>query len=687
MIILDGFISLDEAAKLENINYDSLKKAVQRNPNKFGLKTEQSEKGGKDRVYILISSLSSKAIRLYDANKTIEKQNLREVSSENKFTWYMNVDLNMYIEANKTQYYEAVELKKKIEDYFNITVKDKTEYTEEYASKLGMSGRNFRRKVDAYIEGAAWALQKHEEDGQNYDYFKVLALCRAPNKLKGDHISLTDEMKVEIQNIWFNPMFAANRRTITKLYKKILEIGEKKDWLLIPSYITVTRYVKQLNEKYSNERFLAEFGDREFKRKKMIKVRRDTSLLQVMELVQGDAHTFDCWVKITRQNGTVTAIKPYLVALIDTRSRCLVGWAICEVPNNQVIKKCLMHMMYKKENSPIEGVPRILLIDNGKDWTAKTLTGRPRTERITLDGEIRGFYKSIGIQDDMRALPYQAWTKGQIERFFRTVCNDFTSSFDSYTGTLTGSLTIGKVKKDIKGMLTEEKLLDMEGFAKLFNKWLNEDYHLRKHRGLKEQGEESPTPYDVFMSADKYEKAAPPIEYARLLLLESVERHVTATGFSLFTNNYHHELLGPFIDKKVIVRYSMEDLNIVQVYSCDGVKICEAKANQWLNPLAGAEDEFLKQHIMSQNRQKKNVKKTLEYLQTPYEERLKKKQTVILPELSGEPQKVVSMPNDKLYTEELKSKNKKKEKGKNNYLMEQGKKALEDINLKAEGYR
>jgi len=45
------------------------------------------------------------------------------------------------------------------------------------------------------------------------------------------------------------------------------------------------------------------------------------------------------------------------------------------------------------------------------------------------------------------------------------------------------------------------------------------------------------------------------------------------------------------------------------------------------------------------------------------------------------------MPNDKLYTEEIKSKNKKKEKCKNNYLMEQGKKALEDINLKAEGYR
>lgn len=42
----------------------------------------------------------------------------------------------------------------------------------------------------------------------------------------------------------------------------------------------------------------------------------------------------------------------------------------------------------------------------------KKVGGKPKT---------MGFYKSIGIKDDHRALPYEPWSKGQIERFFRTV--------------------------------------------------------------------------------------------------------------------------------------------------------------------------------------------------------------------------------------------------------------------------
>ena len=43
--------------------------------------------------------------------------------------------------------------------------------------------------------------------------------------------------------------------------------------------------------------------------------------LQVMEIVQGDEHTFDCWVAYKNPNGKISAIKPKLVAWIDTQEQ------------------------------------------------------------------------------------------------------------------------------------------------------------------------------------------------------------------------------------------------------------------------------------------------------------------------------------------------------------------------------
>lgn len=127
---------------------------------------------------------------------------------------------------------------------------------------------------------------------------------------------------------------------------------------------------------------------------------------------------------------------------------------MCKDANSDILKQSLLKMIYSEPG----GVPEYLYIDNGKDYTAKTMTGRDRNDRsgMNFDNETMGFYKSIGIKDDHRALPYEPWSKGQIERFFRTVCNKFTRWMKSYTGTLTGSKTSDKVDKDIKRMLVSD---------------------------------------------------------------------------------------------------------------------------------------------------------------------------------------------------------------------------------------
>lgn len=223
---------------------------------------------------------------------------------------------------------------------------------------------------------------------------------------------------------------------------------------------------KQEFEGMRNAWFLASRGTREYKNKVMVKGSRDTKGLQVMQIVMGDEHTFDCWVSYKQPNGKVIAIKPHLAAWVDMRSRVIMGDVMCKDANSDILKQSLLKMIYSEPG----GVPEYLYIDNGKDYTAKTMTGRDRNDRsgMNFDNETMGFYKSIGIKDDHRALPYEPWSKGQIERFFRTVCNKFTRWMKSYTGTLTGSKTSDKVDKDIKRMLERGELLTLEEF---YEKW------------------------------------------------------------------------------------------------------------------------------------------------------------------------------------------------------------------------
>ncbi len=252
---------------------------------------------------------------------------------------------------------------------------------------------------------------------------------------------------------------------------------------------------------------------------------------KVMQVVMGDEHTFDCWVAYTHPNGKVTAIKPHLAAWVDIKSRMIIGDVMCKDANSDILKESLLKMLYHDAGS----VPQYIYIDNGKDYTAKSMTGYDRNDRqrLEFDDATRGFYKSIGIEDYHRALPYYAWTKGQIERFFGTVCNQFTKWFSSYTGTLTGSRTFAKVEKDIDGMLERGELLTMEEFYEEWTKWLHDVYMVKQSGALKKQGEEYKTPLSCFENAEKYFKAVPPKSYATILMMKSERRFVRNVGVKL----------------------------------------------------------------------------------------------------------------------------------------------------------
>lgn len=666
----DVFIGLEEAAAFEGIKYNTLIQRMKRNPQQFKTKTQPREGGGKDQVMISVASLSAKGRKAWKAAQKVDGRDVIIDKRTDAAPWYVGADLNHFIEGDggkrKKAYYEAVELAARIQDFIDYDGPDRTAYAERYALGLGVSLPTLYRYVDNVLKANAWALKLEREDGQNRDYFRALALCRKPRE-KATFPSLTDEQRAVIENIWFDRRFAANLGTLEMLYERFEEIAQGRGWEDYPSIKTVARYVKHLMDSRgaASARYLAANGSREWKNKMMLKGRRDATSLKVMEYVVGDEHTFDLWVQWVAPNGKVKAVRPKLVAWMDMKSRAIIGDVACIDANSQTLKESLVKMLYTTPG----GVPHILHVDNGKDYTAQTMTGQSRKKRnieFEFDAETVGFYQSIGIEEVGRSLPYQPWDK-PIERLFSTVCSKFSKWFESYVGTLTGSKTYAKRQKDVAAMLERGELLTMEEFFEIWTRWKNEKYHTRKHGGLKEAGEKWLTPIEMFENGPRYEKAAPPREYAAMLLMKADTARVYNFGIKKFGTTYTDYELSHYIGKTVGIKWDIDDVTKLYVFDEEGRKICEAVSPELLAFGPHCSQALLERHLRDQKRQEREMREILDSMTRPYELRGEEggrpSDAVGMIDLTikaDRPSKLISLPLDKEYRAEATSRAKKK---------------------------
>lgn len=690
-----AYVTLAEAAELECVQYNTMVKRLSRKQDDFEIKTEKSETGGRDVVLVAVSSLSKQA-----RNAWKEREKLKSITEgaaegeaagqETEVPWYVDMDVDWYIENYKERYYKAVELGNVVRKFLQYDKKDKTRYAEELAREhLGKGQRTFYRYVDAYLEASAWADKLQKETGAGYEFLKVLCLCRKP-KETGLFPSIKPEVRQAIKNIWFNEDFARNQGTREMLYEKLAAIANINKWEKIPSYQTVVRYINYLmqDEGMRNAWYLAARGEREYKNKVMVKGERNTKDLRVMQVVMGDEHTFDCWVAYTHPNGKVTAIKPHLVAWIDIRSRRILGDVMCKDANSDILKQSLLKLLYKDAGS----VPQYIYIDNGKDYTAKDMTGYARNDRqrMEFDDATKGFYKSIGIEDYHRALPYYAWTKGTIERFFGTVCSKFTKWFTSYTGTLTGSKTSAKVEKDIKGMLERGELFTLDEFYEKWTEWLHEVYEVRESETLKKQGEEYKTPLGCFENAEKYFKACPPKNYATMLMMKSERCFVRNVGIKMNGYTYRSDDLCDYINGYVDVKYDPHDMATIYVFK-DGKQVCEAQSQELLVFASenGVEQKALKEHIGMQKKQIKRDREKLHEANIPFteinEQYVGFNETIggISLMMGGRKQdkaaKVIALPDDRTYQQGFRAGKKEEDGGDSEYMSRQAENALRKL--------
>ena len=108
----ETYVTLAEAAELEGIKRNSMQVRVARDKSAFITKEEKSKDGGKDIVYVAVSSLSKPARNAWKEREKLKAMvEAPQETAENvkqDIPWYVSVDPEWYIEKYKERYYKAV---------------------------------------------------------------------------------------------------------------------------------------------------------------------------------------------------------------------------------------------------------------------------------------------------------------------------------------------------------------------------------------------------------------------------------------------------------------------------------------------------------------------------------------------------------------------------------------------------
>lgn len=204
----------------------------------------------------------------------------------------------------------------------------------------------------------------------------------------------------------------------------------------------------------------------------------------------------------------VAARRAVLLAFIDDHSRTLVGWRWGTGEDVFRLEAALRSGLMAR------GIPNAILVDRGSPFVSSQLLRACAVLGVKL----------------IHASPRAATTKGKIERFFRTVRDQFLVEIDDG--------------------------VELSELNRLFSAWLEVVYHRRVH------SETGQTPLERFDAA-----GAPPLPTPALLreaFLWSQERTVTKTAtVSLHSNQY--EVDAALVGRKVELVFDPFDLTRIEV--------------------------------------------------------------------------------------------------------------------------
>jgi len=405
---------------------------------------------------------------------------------------------------------------------------------------------------------------------------------------------------------WFYSLYRTEQKLPAKLcHEATLHEARKHGWAWSPSYAATANWLREHDDKSVS--CLLREGKKAWSKRYMPHLEQDHEALSPGELFVSDHHEIDLWAQY--KGGQK---RPWLTVVQDVRSRCIVGWHVGPAPHQDAIL-CALRMAFSTW-----AIPETMRIDRGKDFTSKLFQGLTRQQRNQLrrewgpdwkrelarmdaadgplDGKWRGIAGELGIRI-VEAIPYSPWSKGTVERVFRTVSEGFAKSFATYCGNSTRTRPeglqdvragrLGKVKGDL-GVVDGAIVPALQRVKDDFAQWVD-IYHQTAHRGLG-----GATPLAVWKTARSLRKAEGD---ALLQLMETrgVYR-VGANGVRLkvggATIGYGKSspVLRGLSGRDVLIAVNPDDVSHCWAYTTDRKPIGCLESNRRIHPLTNADD-------------------------------------------------------------------------------------------------
>ncbi|MDX2200789.1 MAG: DDE-type integrase/transposase/recombinase [Phycisphaerae bacterium] len=355
---------------------------------------------------------------------------------------------------------------------------------------------------------------------------------------------------IAFEDYWLLP----SKPSVKAAWRRACEVCEARG-LPAPSYqVTNKERHRRLPDCAAD---LKRLGPREYERKWETRARRSYAHeSRPGETWVCDFHKLDCWVVDSRGK----LIRPYLCVFLDERSRKVMAWGIVERETSDNV--IVIFARGVREH----GAPLRVRCDNGRAFVAKTVGGK-RSDAGKR--RVESLFARLSVEVTW-ARPYNPGTK-HVERFFRTVCEQFSK----FVATYAGNSPVSRPEELPKALKSGDvEAPSIEAIRVSFGEWADR-YNSQPHSG---DAMNDRSPHEVFATENPIAKRTAPEDVLEAVLSHRELVKVTREGIRFRGLSYpdRRRKLDPFRTKLVTVQARLDDLRRISIFDEAGTThICD----------------------------------------------------------------------------------------------------------------
>jgi hypothetical protein len=390
-----------------------------------------------------------------------------------------------------------------------------------------------------------------------YDDYGLSGLAPQYRKRGGAGAGLPREIIERIEWLYLD----SNKPSVSRVWRDIAQYAEPLG--VAVSEATARRVIGRIPPAV-RDRFRK--GEGYFNNHYLSYIERDYTKFRPMDVIVGDYATLDFLVRVDDH-----LWRPKLCAFMDMRTRAIVGWSLQLTANSTGVVLALK-MCFEKY-----GLPGAIYFDNGKEFKNYQLCGREwKVRRSAVEADVVERDVGIVVEAGVKVSfcqPYHGQSK-PIERFWRTLHNEFDKGFLTYYGSNTADRPdeVRLYYHNVKG-IKKRDINEVEDFAEVERLLAEHFRHYNerwKHTG---KGMGGRPPMAAWAECADWRKREIPADIAKYLWAfrypKTVQRNgVRHDGAWYFPASGAENMAR--IGEKVEIRVPLDRRGVVHVFSLPG---------------------------------------------------------------------------------------------------------------------